>query len=171
MKLAEIQALAQELIVKHLPDALFEDTSEWGFAWNDRIDALGLCSYRKKMIYLSKRWTRNLPQEEVLDTILHEIAHALAGSKAAHGPEWQRIAVSIGAKPETTLRDIGVYREDIATPTHHMVDTTTGKILRKYYRRPSAKVFLNISTYYARGRRQETIGKVVIRKVPLIDKL
>ena len=34
---------------------------------------------------------------EVRDTILHEIAHALAGAKAKHGPAWKAIARRLGA--------------------------------------------------------------------------
>ena len=29
-------------------------------------------------------------------TLLHEVAHALAGPKAGHGPEWKRIAAELG---------------------------------------------------------------------------
>jgi predicted SprT family Zn-dependent metalloprotease len=36
----------------------------------------------------------------VLDTILHEIAHALAGHKAGHGPAWKAKCAQIGAKPK-----------------------------------------------------------------------
>jgi plasmid stabilization system protein ParE len=32
----------------------------------------------------------------VRDTILHEVAHALAGPKAKHGPVWREVAVRIG---------------------------------------------------------------------------
>jgi len=31
---------------------------------------------------------------------LHEIAHALAGPRAAHGPRWREICLKIGCKPE-----------------------------------------------------------------------
>ena len=39
------------------------------------------------------------PPEKVLDTLLHEIAHALAGPKARHGPVWKAIAKKLGATP------------------------------------------------------------------------
>ncbi len=35
----------------------------------------------------------------MLDTLLHEIAHALAGPEAGHGPAWKAVAVRIGATP------------------------------------------------------------------------
>lgn len=33
------------------------------------------------------------------DTVLHEIAHAIAGHKAGHGPAWKAIARKVGARP------------------------------------------------------------------------
>ena len=43
------------------------------------------------------------------DTILHEVAHVLAGELLAarenHGPKWQTIARALGARPERTGRD------------------------------------------------------------------
>lgn len=39
-------------------------------------------------------------EEEILETILHEIAHLLAGPRAGHGPKWKVIARSIGCTAE-----------------------------------------------------------------------
>jgi hypothetical protein len=41
----------------------------------------------------------HLPYEEIRDTLLHEIAHAIAGHKAGHGAEWKAVCRRIGAKP------------------------------------------------------------------------
>lgn len=38
-------------------------------------------------------------EQEVRDTILHEIAHALA-PRAGHGPKWRAICRQIGAEPK-----------------------------------------------------------------------
>ena len=40
-----------------------------------------------------------LRDDEIKDTLLHEIAHALAGPKAGHRYEWKRICLQIGATP------------------------------------------------------------------------
>jgi predicted SprT family Zn-dependent metalloprotease len=37
--------------------------------------------------------------DEVRDTVLHELAHALAGKAAGHGPHWKAICLKIGARP------------------------------------------------------------------------
>ena len=41
-------------------------------------------------------------EEELRDTVLHEIAHAIAGISAGHGPEWKSVARRIGATPKAT---------------------------------------------------------------------
>ena len=37
--------------------------------------------------------------ESIQDTVLHEIAHALAAPEAGHGPLWKTVARRIGAAP------------------------------------------------------------------------
>ena len=41
-------------------------------------------------------------EEELRDTVKHEIAHAIAGVRAGHGPEWRTVARQIGANPVRT---------------------------------------------------------------------
>jgi predicted SprT family Zn-dependent metalloprotease len=50
-------------------------------------------------ITLSKHYVAGLSDDEVMDVMLHEIAHALAGKLAGHGPVWKRHAVKVGAQP------------------------------------------------------------------------
>lgn len=61
------------------------------------IERWAQCRYSKKTIYvdvLVAEW----PWRKQRDTILHEVAHALAGHKAGHGPRWFRIAERIGVR-------------------------------------------------------------------------
>lgn len=39
-------------------------------------------------------------EEQARDTFLHEVAHALAGHAAGHGPEWKAMCRKLGATPE-----------------------------------------------------------------------
>jgi predicted SprT family Zn-dependent metalloprotease len=39
-------------------------------------------------------------EAEVRDTLLHEIAHALAGPLAGHGLAWRELALKVGATPK-----------------------------------------------------------------------
>jgi predicted SprT family Zn-dependent metalloprotease len=72
----------------------------WGFDWNRRKRALGTCNYTKKQIQLSIHFFNTLEgNDEIFDTILHEIAHAIAGVRAGHGYAWRNVARKIGANP------------------------------------------------------------------------
>ena len=39
------------------------------------------------------------------DTILHEIAHAIAGVEAGHGPAWKAVAQRLGATPRARAEE------------------------------------------------------------------
>lgn len=71
----------------------------WSVGFNRRKKAMGLCHYPKKRIELSVYFVANNPPERIRETILHEIAHALAGPKAGHGLTWRLMARKVGAPP------------------------------------------------------------------------
>ena len=89
----EIMAEARKLMDRHgLP--------HWKIKRGRGVKLAGLCSYRERAITLSMKLLPTWPREDVIDTILHEIAHALAGSGAGHGPDWKAVCRRIGANPE-----------------------------------------------------------------------
>lgn len=53
-----------------------------------------------KKITLSAHYVDLLPEDEIRDVILHEIAHALAPSDAGHDYRWRAMARQVGAKPQ-----------------------------------------------------------------------
>lgn len=57
-------------------------------------DCIGRCHYRQKQIVISTEWTQS--RYTLRRVILHEIAHALAGPDAGHGPAWQAKARTLG---------------------------------------------------------------------------
>lgn len=74
----------------------------WSFGWNSRKKSFGLCSKRKKMIFLSKYLLPTITDESAEDTIRHEIAHALDfedRGTSDHGPKWKAWARKVGADP------------------------------------------------------------------------
>lgn len=95
MNRLEAQALALEKMAEH-----GLTSRGWRLAFNRRKSALGLCNYSKKTIFLSEVYVALNSHANVLNTILHEIAHALAGHHAGHGPYWQEVCRNIGARPE-----------------------------------------------------------------------
>lgn len=118
----EVIELAHRLVEQYLPD--------WRFDLDNAKRRAGACFHRRRTITLSKYYiAMNLDKpDDLRDTILHEIAHGLAGREAHHGPEWKKVCVQIGAKPERC------YDSDkIAMPTRNYEATcpTCGK---KFYR-------------------------------------
>lgn len=73
---------------------------EWSVRIGSAKRTLGSCRHRDRTISVSLPLAQVNTMAEVEDTILHEIAHALCPPQAGHGPEWRRMARSIGAKPE-----------------------------------------------------------------------
>ncbi len=80
--------------------------SAWKFKWSESNKWYGYCDYDQKTIRLSKPLVKEETRAHVQDTILHEIAHALAPYEADndrldkfHGDNWMRIAEKIGAIP------------------------------------------------------------------------
>lgn len=95
MNLSVAQTLAVTLMGKH---GLLE--KGWNFKYDNAVKRFGVCRYRSKTIGLSRNLVLLNEKEKVMDTILHEIAHAIAGHKAGHGIEWKIVCERIGAKPE-----------------------------------------------------------------------
>jgi predicted SprT family Zn-dependent metalloprotease len=87
----KVRKMALDLLASH-------DLPDWSFAFNRRKQAMGLCVYHRRTIELSVYFGKR-SHDEILDTILHEIAHALVGPGHGHGAVWERKCIEIGAKP------------------------------------------------------------------------
>ena len=72
---------------------------EWNLVIDNARSRLGCCKYDKKTITLSKRHLDLDKEWEIIDTILHEVAHALVGPDHWHDNVWKSMCVKIGAKP------------------------------------------------------------------------
>ncbi|ABA90080.1 zinc metallopeptidase, SprT family [Syntrophotalea carbinolica DSM 2380] len=72
----------------------------WRFAFDDATRRAGSCRYSRKTITLSRHLARNASEDEILDTLLHEIAHALVGPRHNHDAVWRAKAVEIGSSGE-----------------------------------------------------------------------
>jgi predicted SprT family Zn-dependent metalloprotease len=74
--------------------------SAWRFAFNQRKTTLGQCRHGPRRIELSVHLLQWNPPEEVRETLLHEIAHALVGRGHGHDAMWRAKAAEVGARPE-----------------------------------------------------------------------
>jgi predicted SprT family Zn-dependent metalloprotease len=72
----------------------------WAFRFDRSVSRLGMCSHGRKTIFLSTHATTVNSEEQVLNTILHEIAHALVSGDHGHDDVWRNKAISIGCDGE-----------------------------------------------------------------------
>ena len=96
--LEDARQLADELMEEH-------GLSGWRFEFDQAKRRAGICRHHHRVIGLSAPITRLHPEPEVRDTILHEIAHAIAGPRAGHGPTWVATARRIGCSGERCVSD------------------------------------------------------------------
>ncbi len=90
-------------ITQHLLNKYDLTAKGWTFAWDNAKRRAGQCRFGRKTISVSRHYAKlnvgNRP-DDVMDTILHELAHALAGPGAGHGPAWRAMCVIVGANPQ-----------------------------------------------------------------------
>ena len=82
----------------------FHGLQDWSVRLDHARQRCGSCHFHSTEITLSRHFVDLNEAAEVEATILHEIAHALAGPRAGHGRRWQQIANRIGA-PTTAVND------------------------------------------------------------------
>src|SRR6476659_8376122 len=97
MNLYEAGALARQLLRQH-------GLHDWRFELDHARRRFGRCDYTHRRITLSRPLTLLNPLEEVRDTLLHEIAHALTPG-AGHGPRWRAMCRQLGARPVRCYAD------------------------------------------------------------------
>ena len=93
----DARTLAWELITAH-------GLAGWRFEFDHARRRFGSCRYGQKLITLSRPLTLLNPDEQVRDTLLHEIAHALTPGDG-HGLRWKHKCREIGARPQRCYSD------------------------------------------------------------------
>ena len=81
---------ADALIRLHLDPAI------WSFDFDHARTRAGLCNFTEKRISVSRYLAAKYEDDEVHQILLHEVAHAIAGPRAGHGPTWKKIAYDLG---------------------------------------------------------------------------
>lgn len=132
--------------------------------WKVRVDnaqrRLGVCYHQRQTISLSRQFLAVGTDEQAQDTILHEIAHALAGPDAGHGPEWKAIAERIGATPERCAN--GQAMRDARDRRREDADAA-----KRYGRganiAPGTEVVIVDGQHYLRGMRATVLSRGTTR--------
>lgn len=85
----------------------------WRFGTNTNKSSLGRCIYSKRTLELSRHFLGAVPVTDMWNTVLHEIAHAIAGPYAGHGHLWKRIHTALGGTAEATATLDAEAREKV----------------------------------------------------------
>jgi len=97
-----------ELITKYFKrfQEMYPELKKWRLKFSEAKRRLGCCRYQPKTIDISFHHLYNGTNEEVLNTLKHEIAHALdyiINHKVGHTSSWKAIARSLGLRnPKAT---------------------------------------------------------------------
>ncbi|WP_068426459.1 SprT-like domain-containing protein [Janibacter terrae] len=124
MDLGEARTMARALMDEH-------GLADWQLVLDRAKKRSGVCRASTSTIGLSAPLTLLHTREQVRDTVLHEIAHALVGPRAGHGPRWRAMAVRVGAQPDRCLP------EDAPTIPGAWVGTCPAGHRVERHRRPS----------------------------------
>ena len=98
----------------------------WTLAFGEARKRLGACHFRHHVIWISRTHALEGSKEQIRDTVLHEVAHAIAGHEAGHGPLWKAAARRIGAcqasrlllPPEILTLDLDRFKGGRSTGPH-----------------------------------------------------
>jgi len=136
--------------------ARFPELADWNFAFSRAKTQLGLCRFQRKTIYISAALLPHMPDKQVLDTIRHEIAHALAyvhDGHTGHGEPWQQWCSITGASPNRTARLE-------SRPEYRYAAVLDGRVLKRYHRKPRH----NLAACIVNGDRS-TLGRIKLVKL------
>ena len=96
--LAEVEALAHELMARHVARSGLD--ADWSFGFDLATSRGGVCRAAEKRIGLSVSYCHRAARAEIVDTLLHEIAHAIVGVRHQHDAVWRAKAREIGCSAE-----------------------------------------------------------------------
>jgi hypothetical protein len=105
MDKTEARTLAEKMMTEH---GLIE--AGWTFAFDGAERRMGVCRYGVRRIQMSRHYVSAATSEQVGQTMLHEIAHALlpatvGGKSVGHGNLWKAKAASIGYTGKRTAEN------------------------------------------------------------------
>jgi predicted SprT family Zn-dependent metalloprotease len=89
LDLTEVRQLATGLMTRHR-------LTGWRLSFDNAKTRAGACHSDRREVTLSRPLMSLYSPEQVTETVLHEIAHALAGSRHGHDQRWRTIARRIG---------------------------------------------------------------------------
>lgn len=95
----------------------------------------------KRTVTLNEAWIQSLHQEQIIDTVRHEAAHAIDYEErytSNHDEQWQKIAKMIGAEPTAKFYD---HDGSQTPPFNYVAVQQNGKVVKQFYTLPSSGLF------------------------------
>lgn len=151
--------------------------SQWQFGWDRAIRRLGSCSGSKSRITLSRHFVQHYlgrdeqTQRIITDTLLHELAHALAWHRhqaQGHGVIWRHYCALLGIPRErstTRCESFGKPRKRYA-----LIISDTNEVVRYYSRKPRLST-AKLKRSYMPKRKAETLGKLKLIELDSLSTL
>ena len=121
-RLDETEELAMRLMEQH-------GLEGWSFQFSDATRQAGVCQYSLKVIGMSRLYCVHVTDQEVRDTILHEIAHAIVGPGHHHDRIWKATARSIGCTGDRC------HTAEFALPRYFITCPRCGWSLKRHVRK------------------------------------
>lgn len=125
MKRTDAATLALNLMREH-------DLVNWIFKFDGAVRRLGNTNFNNRTISLSGPVTDSASEAQVVNTIRHEVAHAIVGFDAGHGPVWQRQARALGCNAQ---RCTSTSELEMVKPPLALVCVTGDHVIRTAYRK------------------------------------
>jgi hypothetical protein len=102
MNLIEANRMIFDLMAEHNVHAQVE--------WNNARGQAGVCRQKGGRMYLvfARPAFRLMSEEEARDVILHEMAHAICGVSAGHGPVWRATHIRMGGNGERCFSNVEI---------------------------------------------------------------
>ena len=103
----QVEDHAAQLLERHLNTGA--PATRWRFRFETATGRAGICRYTTRTISLSVSYVLRAPWDDIRDTLLHEIAHAIVGPGHGHDAAWK-----------TAARRIGCTAKRCSTVTHSL---------------------------------------------------
>ena len=133
----------------------------WQFKLTSGRRVLGNCNYGKMTIGISRYHIEHGTRREILDTIRHEIAHAIVGPGHGHGYVWQVKAQELGAIPKPSKAVIKLPPQE-----WELVCGCCRRVIDRRHRRMNAG---KLSSRYHISCGKTSKGKLFFRKSTLVN--
>jgi predicted SprT family Zn-dependent metalloprotease len=110
----------------------------WYFQYDRAKNRFGLCSHAHKRISMSEELVRANTLERCLQTMKHEIAHALVGPGHGHDFVWQRQARALGIPADRCWTEADTVA---AEPKYKLWCPTCKTVVAKRHKRSTKKQY------------------------------